>query len=86
MFTSLYDELVFIRYQELELQFDEESCRSTSRYVYIVSGFCSFVKQQRKPFGLRVVSLVVLSKILFFIIVGWWHNIKKQGTTSRENT
>ena len=42
MFVNLCDELVLITYQELDLQFDEDFLRFTSRYVYTLSVFCCF--------------------------------------------
>ena len=64
MFLSLCDELVLLSYWEIRLQFDKDSRKSTSKYVYTISGFLLFLQQQRKPFGLWVVPLTISSKIL----------------------
>ena len=39
MLVSIYDELVLIGYQELDFRTDENSCKSTSRYVYTFQVF-----------------------------------------------
>ena len=61
---SLYDEPVCFLYQKIGFQFDKDSRRFAFGYVYILSGFLLFPQQQRKPFGLWVVSLAISSKIL----------------------
>ena len=43
MFVSLCDELVLLSYREIELQFDKNSHRSTSKYVYTLNGFLLFL-------------------------------------------
>ena len=42
MFVSLCTELVFLGYQKLEFQSDEDFHRSTSKYVYTLSSFYCF--------------------------------------------
>ena len=42
MFVSLCDESVLLSYQELDFQFDKDSHKSTSGYVYTLSGFLLF--------------------------------------------
>ena len=42
MFMSLYNELVLILYQKIGLQTDNDSRKSTSGYVYTLSGFLLF--------------------------------------------
>ena len=42
MLASLCNELVLLRYQELDFQSNENSRKSASRYVYTLSGFCCF--------------------------------------------
>ena len=42
MFVSLCDESVLLSYQELDFQFDKDSHKSTSGYVYTLNGFCYF--------------------------------------------
>ena len=64
MFVSLCDEVVLLSYQEIGLQFDKDSYKSISGYVYTLSGFLLFLQQQRKPFDLLVVPLAISSKIL----------------------
>ena len=61
---SLCNELVLFLYREIGLWSDKDSHRSTSGYVYTLSGFLLFPEQQRKPFGLWVVPLAISSKIL----------------------
>ena len=62
---SLYDELILLLYKEIKLQLHKDSRRSTSRYVYTLSGFLLFLSQQKKPFGLWVVPLAIsLTKVL----------------------
>ena len=39
MFLNICDELVFLSYREIGLQSNENSHRSTFRYVYTLSGF-----------------------------------------------
>ena len=58
------NELVLLLYQEIGLQSDKDSCRSTFGFVYTLSSFLLFPQQQRKPFGLWVVPLAISSKIL----------------------
>ena len=42
MFVSLCDELILVRYRELDFQFDKDSRRFTFGYVNSLSGFCYF--------------------------------------------
>ena len=69
MLVSLCDELVLVRYWELDLEFDDDFCGSTSRYVYTLCGFCCFGSNKESHLAIRVVPFIVLSKILFLVTV-----------------
>ena len=58
MLVSLCNELVFLRYQELDFQFDENSCKSTSRYMYTLV-LVDVSKAKNEAFQLKIVPMVV---------------------------
>ena len=54
MFVSLSDELVLLLYQEIGLQSDKDSRRSTFGYVYTPSGFiCCFYSNKESLLASR---------------------------------
>ena len=46
MFMSLCDELAILLFQEIRLQFDKDSHKSTFGYVYILSFFFSIATKE----------------------------------------
>ena len=67
---SLYNELILLLYKEIRLQSDKDSRRSTSRYVYTLSGF----------------FFSIATKEAFWLMGSSFGYILNKSTTRRGNT
>ena len=76
MFVDLCNELVLLSYQELDFQSNKDFYRSTSRYVYTLSGFCCFYSNKGNLLAYRQFSWLYHLRSCYVIIIGWWHGLK----------
>ena len=70
MFVSLCDELILLLYQELDFQFNKDSYRSTSKYVYTLSGFCCFYNNKGSLLAYGYFPWLYYLRFCYVIIVG----------------
>ena len=79
MFVSLCNELVFLMYWELGFQFDEDSYRSISMYVFALRGICCCFRSNKRSL-LDYVQFPQLHRLrcCYVITVEQWYSLKNQ--------
>ena len=70
---------------KLNFQSNKHFRKSTSRYMYTLSGFCYFYSNKGSLLVYRLFPWLYHLRYCYVIIVGWWHSLKNWSTTRKWN-